>query len=306
MVPNSSISPFLFKEYIVSEEYIPFCHFNGNLEAVGNALAILNHSVVEQLEIKDGMLCNYLFLVDYQLRKIIHCVEFDDEGAGYSQEITPYFSIIDFDDYGARWEGECANDMPCGWGCCYDADGNLEYEGFRFGEKNVCYGCYFYPDLHSVKYIGTIHNGNRVGKGVSYGRNGEELYSGYWLDDVPLQYEQDGSIHSFSTFACLHPSDSCLLNISLLVELKRLIISSCSCRHVRSLSIVNAPKLEILKIESFSFTSLLEEYSLPFEECSLIVSACPLLREVTIEDQCFRGTRKCVVSSTPLNRMAFR
>lgn len=300
MDPNSFCRPFLFHKYIVSEEFIPFCHFDSDLEANGAAIAFLNHSVIEQLEITDGVFRNYLFVVDYQLRKFIHCIEFDHEGAGYSLEITPYVDIIDLDDNGVRWEGECANNMPCGWGCYYNAEGNLEYEGFRFGEKNICYGCYYHPDLHILEYAGSIHNGVRVGKGVLYGRQGEIVYDGYWLNGYPLQYEHSGQIHSFSAHVRLHPSDNCLPNVSVLRELKSLTISSCSCRHIRSLAIINASKLESIKIESFSFTSLLGESCLQSEDCTMILSRCPVLKEVTIEDQCFRGSKKCVISSMPL------
>ena len=108
------------------------------------------------------------------------------------------------------------------------------------------------------------------------------------------------NIHSFSTHVRLHPSDNCLLNVSVLRELKYLTISSCSCRHVRSLAIRNASKLEIITIESFSFTSLHRESCLQCEDCTMIISLCPLLKEVTIEDQCFRGSKKCVISSMPL------
>ena len=300
MDPNSLFRPFLFHEYIVPEEFIPFCHFDSDLEANGACLAFLNHSVIEQLEIAHGMFRNYLFVADIQLRKFIHCIEFDHEGAGYSLEITPCTSIIDLDDFGVRWEGECVNNVPCGWGCYYNAEGNLEYEGFRFGEKNVCYGCYYHPDLHTVEYVGSIHNGVRVGKGVLYGRQGERVFDGYWLNDFPLRNEQSGDIHSFSTHVRLHPSDNCLLNVSVLRELKYLTISSCSCRHVRSLAIRNASKLEIITIESFSFTSLHRESCLQCDDCTMIISLCPLLKEVTIEDQCFRGSKKCVISSMPL------
>ena len=300
MVPNSSFYPFLFREYIVQEEFTPFCHFDNDLLAVDEALAFLSHSIIEQLEFKDKMPCNFLFVVDYQVKKILHCIEFTNEGTGYSLEITPYDDIIDLNDNGARWEGECVNGIPCGWGCYYDEEGALEYEGFRFGKNNICYGCYYHPDLHTVEYMGSIHNGKRVGKGTLYGRLGEVVYNGYWLNDVPVYNEQIGYIHSLSTFVSIHPSDDCLLNVSVLRDLKRLVISSCSCRHIRSLSITNALKLEIIKIESFSFTSLLRESCLQSEDCSLVISACPLLREVAIEDQCFRGSRKCVISSTSL------
>ena len=69
--------------------------------------------------------------------------------------------VVDLNSNGDRWEGDVLNARPCGWGILYDKEGRREYEGFRVGDVNVCYGRNYDPDTSKVEYEGGLCDGMR-------------------------------------------------------------------------------------------------------------------------------------------------
>ena len=82
--------------------------------------------------------------------------------------------IVDLTRDGCRWEGDCQDNKPFGWGYYYNSQGNLRYEGFRIGPDNICFGTYYYVDrLRPIpEYIGEIAFNQYHGRGKKYDRNG--------------------------------------------------------------------------------------------------------------------------------------
>ena len=86
--------------------------------------------------------------------------------------------VLDMSASGERWEGDVLDDQPCGWGVLYDKGNNREYEGFRVGDVNVCYGTRYYSDLGVIDYEGEWCEGKRWGRGVQFDRKGGLQYEG--------------------------------------------------------------------------------------------------------------------------------
>ena len=92
-------------------------------------------------------------------------------------------SIIDLSSAGDRWEGDCQGTIPCGWGDYYDDNNNLIFRGFRYGNDNVCYGTYYFPDMitENPEYEGQISFSQRFGKGKLFDREGKLELEDLWL-----------------------------------------------------------------------------------------------------------------------------
>ena len=55
--------------------------------------------------------------------------------------------IVDLNDDGRRWEGEVLKGDLFGYGCLYDEENELEYEGWMIEGKKRCYGIEYWNDL---------------------------------------------------------------------------------------------------------------------------------------------------------------
>ena len=80
----------------------------------------------------------------------------------------------------AWWKDSCENDIPCGWGKNTNDNDCLNYEGFRVGDQDVCYGTY-YHDNGNIRYVGGLVNGLFWGTGEHFDTNGNLTYSGVWI-----------------------------------------------------------------------------------------------------------------------------
>ena len=109
----------------------------------------------------------------FQSKDNIHFVSLPDE------KICRNDRIIISDD-GSRWEGDCFNHLPFGYGSVYDDEGNRIYTGFCYKGMKIGYGEEYFADNHKVDYCGNYINDKRHGWGVSYDRNGQKLYEGEW------------------------------------------------------------------------------------------------------------------------------
>ena len=107
--------------------------------------------------------------------------------------------ILDLDFNGRRWEGFVKNGSPFGYGCLYDEEGNLEYEGFILNRTYTCYGKHYYGGIECLSYAGGYCDGKRCGKGISYDRCGEQDFDGNWYDNC----KQKRLTNSLSQFPLL-------------------------------------------------------------------------------------------------------
>ncbi len=172
--------------------------------------------------------------------------------------------VLDLSDNGVRWEGDVLNNKPYGWGVLYDKEGEKEYEGFRVGEVNVCYGTRYYSDIQKVEYEGEWFEGKRWGRGVQYNREGEVMFDGEWMNDKHMKKEET-VITDYSTL--LHN----------LLELLRVSCGCCNEREWRMIDFSVMPNLRELKVEDDCFENV--------EEVRVI--GMKKLESVVIGENCF-------------------
>ena len=73
--------------------------------------------------------------------------------------------IVDLNDDGMRWEGEVLKGDLFGYGCLYDEENELEYEGWMIEGKKRCYGIEYWNDIGLKKYCGCYYDGLKNGYG---------------------------------------------------------------------------------------------------------------------------------------------
>lgn len=169
---------------------------------------------------------------------------------------------------GDRWEGDVLNGKPCGWGVLYDKENNKTYEGFRIGEKNVCYGHCYYPDIERIEYEGEICDGMRWGRGIQYDRNGTVVYKGEWINDCRIEKrlevmrETTGSLFLHPLIedliignCCFSENGLTVLDLQEMTRLRTLRIGSSSFHYVSRLKLIDLPDLVSVSIGSCCFNS---------------------------------------------------
>ena len=73
--------------------------------------------------------------------------------------------IIDLSENGERWEGDSLDHLPYGYGCIFNSENQIVYEGFVFNGMKVCFGKEYYEDVGIIEYIGNFYNNKRNGNG---------------------------------------------------------------------------------------------------------------------------------------------
>ena len=94
--------------------------------------------------------------------------------------------IVDLNEKGERWEGDSLQHKPFGYGCIYDNENRIIYNGFIFEGMKVCFGCEFYGDVGIVKYCGNYYKNMKYGYGLLYYKKNELIYKGKWMNDNPI------------------------------------------------------------------------------------------------------------------------
>ena len=172
--------------------------------------------------------------------------------------------VVDLDDRGTRWEGDCLNGCPFGYGCIYNENNELVYTGFIFEGTKVCYGSDFYGDVGIVEYIGGYYNNKRYGYGKLYDKKSKLIVDGEWANNQPIN---NRSLHIENTLnvdlihfglkeiligdkvTCKYPQ-FLLYNYFHLLKIK---IGNNSCSTVQSFIIENCNALANIEIGSNSF-----------------------------------------------------
>ena len=96
-------------------------------------------------------------------------------------------SILDLNENGFRWEGDCLNGYPFGYGSIYNGNNELIYKGFVYEGMKVCFGIEYYGDIGKVEYCGTYYKNDRCGYGRVYDKKNELVYEGEWYENHPLE-----------------------------------------------------------------------------------------------------------------------
>ena len=206
--------------------------------------------------------------------------------------------IVDLNDDGMRWEGEVLKGDLFGYGCLYDEENELEYEGWMIEGKKRCYGIEYWNDIGLKKYCGCYYDGLKNGYGLLYDRNGMIEYEGLFKDDVVIDVNDDmrmkwiddcelivtSCIESLIIADHFNPPDisSLILNNSL-ISLKRIDIGKGCFTEIDRFVIDGLNELESLIIEEGSFT-LDDENS---RGSSCLIMNCDQLSEIHIEDWSF-------------------
>lgn len=182
------------------------------------------------------------------------------------------WGVIDLTLDGCRWEGDCQDNQPFGWGRFYNAENYVRYEGFRIGSDDVCYGTYYFSDNPRMipEYKGELVFNQRHGRGALFNRNGKLEYQGVFhqgemVKDVSVVSPSGTQGHLRShTFMreCIIESNcynkNSLFCLSVMYELTTLRVGeNCfnTTRHPTTLfQLQNCPKLRTIEIGKNSFT----------------------------------------------------
>ena len=172
---------------------------------------------------------------------------------------------------GNTWEGDWYKEKPFGFGSYYDGDGNRFYSGFVFEGKKVGFGTEYFADTHTVDYEGNFLNDKRHWKGISYDRNGKELYGRDWrcgkndFEDEIIVIEdncEEDCLRVHDLMKELEIGENCYnewkgdLVIDNYPNLQSIIIKKFSLMNLNSLKICNCEKLKTLEIGGYSFRNV--------------------------------------------------
>ena len=168
-------------------------------------------------------------------------------------------SIIDIDENGSHWEGDCMKGLPYGYGRLFNEENVLIYKGFMYKVEKMCYGEEYYKENGSLQYQGTFYNNKRSGYGILYDKKKNILYEGDWSDGAfctPLC-----ECNEFDVFA-----------IHSFVE--RIIIHDFYTIQ-KTFAIVDYPRLQSIAMTTYPMPIIVE-----YE-----IKNCPALMEISINEK---------------------
>lgn len=204
---------------------------------------------------------------------------------------------IDLNSTGRHWEGEELNGKCFGYGKEYNEENNVEYEGFKFGNNRVCYGCEYrgIRDINGknkLLYEGGYWNGIRQGLGISYDLNGHVEYEGEWKDNCPVDRIEKMIILKNENKAILPMlveevvietnmfNDKAITTLHfsrLFIELKRIEIKDNCLSNVRNFILDGLERLETVKVGEKCCA-----ISNKREDCLCQITNCPKLKYLEI------------------------
>lgn len=206
-----------------------------------------------------------------------------------------------------RWEGDVLNDKPCGWGVLYE-NNHMLYEGFRVGERSVCYGIKYYTDTSKIEYEGEWCAGMRWGRGTQYDRNGEIVFKGEWMNDdhhfdiqVILTPENENALHSgieslVVSNKCCNEKEWDVLDLSFMPALRELTVGDDCFGRVKTVRLAGLRRLEKVHIAR---NCCLNDGKPVQPSDGLTVQNCPALRELRIGYQSFYAFSRLVLENLP-------
>ena len=114
--------------------------------------------------------------------------------------------IVDLSPSGDRWEGIVHESKPYGWGCLYDENDYLIYEGFVDGSSyiygtgykegivNIIYGTEYTNGV--AVYKGGFCFGKKMGDGIAKNYLNQTVFNGLWIDNRPIELPIELKTHS--------------------------------------------------------------------------------------------------------------
>ena len=231
--------------------------------------------------------------------------------------------IVDLNDDGMRWEGEVLKGDLFGYGCLYDEENELEYEGWMIEGKKRCYGIEYWNDIGLKKYCGCYYDGLKNGYGLLYDRNGMIEYEGLFKDDVVIDVNDDMRMKwiddcELIVTSCIEsliiadhfnrPDISSLILNNSLISLKRIEIGNDCFKNVNRFVIDGLNELESVTIKYDSFTLDYENR----EESKCLIMNCDQLSEICIGFSSFYWYESFELKNLPslisihLDSMAFQ
>lgn len=197
-----------------------------------NGIAKKEKEVVEVKGNEDNIELIIVDLINYSMRilRVVSGEDVSEADLSESQET----SIVDLNAAGKRWEGNVKGDKPFGYGCLYNEDNELMFEGWMVNEVQVCYGVEYWSDIGVVKYDGCLFEGMKHGYGVLYDRYGTIEYAGLFSNDSPYTPNKDLKIENDFSFPLLHSHlESLVIGNEYSPNMTSLIIHDCySLNHV--------------------------------------------------------------------------
>ena len=205
---------------------------------------------------------------------------------------------VDLSNDGKRWEGGVLKGEVFGYGCLYDEENQLEYEGWIIDGIKRCYGTEYWNDLGIVKYTGSWYSGMKHGYGVLYDRRGDIEHEGLFRNDYAFDIDttihwnvnNDLTINSYVESLIIDddftPSLETLSLTNLEMLLKKIEIGNNCFRGVIDFVIDGLNALESVKIGEINFPQ--GDYT---PENKFMIMNCESLRELEIGERSFVGFR---------------
>ena len=247
-----------------------YCYLIDN-KPNGNSIVMNESSIISQVEWKDGKVDGEVVIGDYKKKQLIFVGNVKDQQVISSTDLSSiHIDTIDLSDDGCRWEGQVLNNEPFGWGCYYDNENYLRYEGFCVHHNSVCYGTIYHELMtnNCILYKGTICNSMKWGYGQLFDRCSNCIYEGSFLQDsmnndkLIIKPKSQSLLGFHSLIQELTIGEGCCssllsFNIDNHQFLRKIIIKShCySEKHNQDswFNLTNLPSLEEVIIESYSF-----------------------------------------------------
>lgn len=220
-----------------------------------------------------------------------------DKGAVSVPLQNTYNSIIDLSENGERWEGEVVDDYPCGWGCFYNADNVLCYEGFRYKEDTVCYGTSFFVDVvpKTKCYEGMLSFSLRCGRGTEFDRRSEVVYDGYWMNNRRVTDNE--------VVVPANTQDQLFHN----TMMKRFVLEECCYPHFHSFTLTHFPLLKEVLVGPHCFnpnlpnddSQSIASPNAPLTGSVFYIAFCSVLESISIDGDSFFSFASFVLEFLP-------
>lgn len=247
--------------------------------AISGMGIIIDEPYVIQLEWKNSMVNGLVLVANKDTNHFVGVYNVDNNIIIEKKDLHACKeSTLSLSSSGERWEGECIDDTPCGWGCFYDENNYLYYQGFRFRDKAVCYGTTYYPSGDSIEYSGTFCNSLYCGFGTLFDKKGVLLNQGEWING-----------HTAERNNVTVPPGQCCTIDSLI---NKLVFADYSGGYLNSLHLSNMWLLTSITIGHYCMASIGG-----FGDLSFSIEGLPQLQSISIGSASCIQYRRIVLNS---------
>ena len=210
-----------------------------------------------------------------------------------------HYKELDLGD-GKKWKGDVLENQPFGWGVARIGE-KREYEGFRIGDVNTCYGTKYDND-EQVVYEGYLWNDMQWGNGVMFDQGREVVYNGEWMrgeHNIAKRVEllkEEQLLHTLVEDLIVgdgfcNGEEWRVLDLTLLSTLKKLQVGNgCFCSTLEVM-IVGLHKLESVMIGSNSFVT--------HAEGRFCLKNCERITTLKIGNGSFAFYTSCEIENAP-------